>query len=332
MAGKMEIPLIGNWPLPQAASLLGAALALDLALGDPRYRLHPVRLMGYAVTGLENRLRALGMSGYAGGVLLAALLSSLSLGIYLLGVRSFQSLHPLAAQAWDLFLLYSLLALGDLLRHVRRVGQAVARGDEKQARFHVARLAGRDTGNLDGPACCRAALESLADGAVDGVWAPLFWYALLGMPGLILFKVASTLDSMVGYKTDRYLRFGWFGARWDDFMNWIPARLSWLLMSAAAFLLPGFSGAKAFRIGLRQHGIFPSPNSGWPEATLAGALSLRLLGPIYRNGQLVNGKWLGDPADAEGASPRHLSLGMGFIIAITLVWAVLFWVCFRILH
>ncbi len=302
-----------------STKLLCAALVLDLFLGDPVYRLHPVRLMGTAISRGEATLRRLGWDGRGGGLILSLGLSLLCLGIYAGISLLLRHAQPWVKNAFEIYAIYSLLSLGDLLRHVRRVSSA---SDEKEARVQLAKLVGRDVEPLDAQACRRAALESLAESAVDGVWSPLFWYALLGTPGLILFKVANTLDSMIGYKDDRYLRFGWFGARWDDFMNYVPARLSWLMLSAAAWILPGFSGRGAFQIGWEQHGILPSPNSGWPEAAMAGALGIRLVGPVYQQGILVTDLWLGDPAHPSGASARDVARGMGLTCLATALWFV----------
>ena len=130
----------------------------------------------------------------------------------------------------------------------------------------------------------------------------MFWYVLAGLPGLLLFKVASTMDSMVGYKTDRYLRFGWCGARLDDLMNYIPARLAWILLGLCAIPFRGLSATKGWQVGLSQHGVVPGPNPGWSEATMAGVLQRRLIGPIWRSGTLVTDVWLGDPADPPAGS------------------------------
>ena len=115
---------------------------------------------------------------------------------------------------------------------------------------------------MDAGACRRAAVESLSENLTDGFVSPVFWYALVGVPGLVLFKVVSTMDSMVGYKTERYLRFGWCGARLDDLLNYVPARLTWLVIVAVAAAVPGYSASKAWTVGLRQHGMLLSPNSG----------------------------------------------------------------------
>ncbi len=149
-------------------------------------------------------------------------------------------------------------------------------------------------------------MESLSENAVDGFVSPLFWYALFGLPGIVLFKVISTMDSMVGYRTPRYAYFGWCGARLDDLFNLVPARLTYFLMTGVAFLLPGYSGRKALSVGWRQHALVPGPNSGWSEATAAGAVQRRLIGPIMQDGKLVTELWIGDEYDPEGGQPNDL--------------------------
>ncbi len=134
---------------------------------------------------------------------------------------------------------------------------------------------------------------------------------------------------MVGYKTPRYLYFGRCGARLDDWMNWIPARLTWLLISALASIAPTLSGTKAFRIGWQQHAILPGPNSGWSEAAMAGALERKLIGPIYVNGQLVTSIWLGEPSDPPAATPDDLKRGSALTLATGLTAAALVFIFLR---
>ncbi len=280
-----------------AAGLLAAAALLDLLIGDPQYRLHPIRLMGHTVDFFERGLRRVGLDGYGGGILLALLMLVLwcvLLGgaVWWLGRRS-----HLLALAVHLFIVYSLLALRNLLEHAWEVEKAVRAKDLAGARFATSMLVGRDTENLSFAECRRAAMESVSENLADGYVSPLFWYVVAGLPGILLFKVFSTLDSMVGNKSERYLRFGWFSARMDDVLNWIPARLSWLLIAAAATLVPQCSARKALVVGWRQHGCLPSPNSGWSEAAAAGAIQRRLVGPIWKQGVLVTDLWLGDSRD-----------------------------------
>lgn len=303
---------------PDPSALL-VGVAADLIVGDPVYAWHPVRLMGRSLQWLEAQLRQRGFDGYGGGVLLWALLSGLWLWL-LAGVM----IAAGAVSAWLVWaahalIVYVLLALGDLLHHVWRIEAAVRRDDLAAARVAVGALVGRDTERMDGAACRRAAVESLSENLTDGFISPLFWYALAGLPGLVLFKVVSTMDSMVGYKTPPYLRFGWCGARLDDVMNFLPARLSWILIAGMALLLPGCSGGKAWRVGLRQHAVLPGPNSGWSEAAIAGGLARRIVGPIWLKGVQVTDVWLGDPGDPPLSAGGDVTRAMILTLAVGLV-------------
>ena len=279
------------------ALLLAGAVALDLLLGDPVYLAHPIRLMGNTLTWLENGLRRLGADGYAGGIALFFLLSIIWVGGSGAALFGLKKWNDLAAFVFHLFLAYSCLALHDLVRHAWAVESAARRGDLEGARTAIARLVGRDTDRMDIAACRRAAIESLSENLTDGFVSPLAWYVVLGLPGIVLFKVVSTMDSMVGYKTPRYLEFGWCGARLDDLMNFIPARLTWLLLSLLSLVIPGCSARKALRVGWQQHATLPGPNSGWSEAAIAGGIQRRLIGPIWAKGVVVTELWLGDSSD-----------------------------------
>jgi adenosylcobinamide-phosphate synthase len=301
--------------------LLAIGVVVDLALGDPVYSWHPVRLVGRALTWMEARLRAAGLDGYGGGILLFLWLAGAALAV-LAGVMFVATLGPaLVASFVHVFLLYSLLALGDLLHHVWRIESAVRAGDLPGARRAVSALVGRDTDRMDGAACRRAAVESLSENLTDGFVSPVFWYVLAGLPGLVLFKVVSTMDSMVGYKTARYLRFGWCGARLDDVMNYLPARITWLVIAALATVLPGYSGPKAWRVGLRQHGLLLGPNSGWSEAATAGALERRIVGPIWLGGVQVTDLWIGDTSDPPLATDRDVTRAIVLVASSGLVVA-----------
>jgi adenosylcobinamide-phosphate synthase len=318
MAGLLGIPVL----VPNASALL-VAVALDLRLGDPVYRAHPVRLIGRSLTAIEARLRASGADGYLGGILLFVALAVLWVGGLSIAISGLARIHVALGWAAHLFLLYSLLALGDLLHHGWRIERALDRDDLETARQAVSHLVGRDTAPMDAAACRRAAVESLSESLTDGFTSPLFWYAVAGVPGLVLFKVASTMDSMVGYKTERYLRFGWCGARLDDLLNYIPARLTWLLIAGVATVLPRCSGRKAFSVGLAQHGILPGPNAGWSEAAAAGAIGRRLVGPIWNRGRMVTDLWIGDPGDSPLATGEDFELASRLVALAGLGAAVL---------
>jgi len=305
---------------------LAAGVTLDLLLGDPQYPAHPVRLIGWTLTRAENTLRKVGMNGYGGGILLFLVLAALWMG----GISySIAALPHLPAAVLAVFLIYSLLALRDLLRHGWRVENAAQRRDITTARAAISKLVGRDTSKMDTAACVRAAIESMSENLTDGFVSPVFWYTVGGLPGLVLFKVVSTMDSMVGYKSQKYLRFGWCGARTDDLMNWIPARITWLLLTTIALVLPGYSSRKSLTIGWRQHAIVPGPNSGWSEAAAAGALERRLIGPIWDHGNLVTSVWLGDPADPPAGAPGDFRraavlVAAAGILAVAVAIAIMF--------
>ena len=283
--------------LAPRADLLAVAVVLDMMLGDPVYPWHPIRLVGRSLRWFEARLRAMGAGGYLGGCALFVALAVVWGGGTAAVLAGVSWLHPAAGTALHLFLLYSLLALRDLLKHVGAIDAAAQAGDLAAARKAAGRLVGRDTDRMDAAACRRSGMESLAENLVDGFVTPIFWYCLAGIPGIVVFKVVSTMDSVVGYKTERYLRFGWCGARLDDLMNLLPARLTWLLLAGAAALMPGGSGKGALTIGWRQHATVPGPNAGWSEGALAGAIRRRLAGPIWLDGLQVTDVWIGDPSE-----------------------------------
>jgi len=308
--------------------VLGFAVLVDLVIGDPTYAWHPIRLVGRTLSWMEDKLRAAGLVGYGGGIVLAVWLSIATLAVVALAMVAAETVSVNIAWLIHAFIVYSLLALGDLLHHVWKIEMAVRAGDLPRARTAVSALVGRDTDRMDAGACRRAAVESLSENLTDGFVSPVFWYVAAGLPGIVLFKVVSTMDSMVGYKTDRYLRFGWCGARLDDVMNYLPARLTWLVIVVVAAALPGYSGSKAWVVGLRQHAVLLGPNSGWSEAATAGALQRRLVGPIWLNGKRVTDVWIGDPDDAsledgvDVARAMMLAVLSGLLVAICGVGAV----------
>ncbi|OGR02879.1 MAG: cobalamin biosynthesis protein CobD [Deltaproteobacteria bacterium RIFOXYD12_FULL_53_23] len=203
-------------------------------------------------------------------------------------------LHPWLGTAVSIFLLYTTIAARDLVRHSTDVYTALATGDLPEARRRVGMIVGRDTANLDEAGVARAAVESVAESMVDGVTAPLF-FALLGGPmAAMLYKTVNTMDSMFGYKNERYLKFGWAAARLDDIVNFVPARLTSMLIPAAAFLLR-LDVKGALFILLRDRGRHASPNSGHTEAAVAGAIGIQLGGPNLYFGQLLEKPSIGDP-------------------------------------
>jgi adenosylcobinamide-phosphate synthase len=284
--------------LPSPKILL-LALAFDAAIGDPpplyRRLPHPIALIGRAIGWLDRNLNredrsdgARRLAGLLACLLLIAASAGLGIAIERL-LAQFQFGWVILAALTSLF-----LAQNSLYRHVARVARALAREGLAGGRRAVAEIVGRDPESLDEAGVCRAALESLAENFSDGVVAPAFWTLLLGLPGILAYKTVNTADSMIGHKTPRHLAFGWAAARCDDLLNLLPARLAGLLIAGAALVLPGAKPGTALCAMLRDARQHRSPNAGWQEAALAGALGLALAGPRRYGGKVVEDHWMNE--------------------------------------
>src|SRR5258708_4868306 len=261
---------------PTTACIIGA-FVLDLALGDPGWLPHPVRLMGLAARGLEVVFTALLGRTHLAGILFTAAIVGGTYGAIWALLRFVTPLDLRLGIAATIYLLFTSFAARDLDRHATRVRRTLEKGDLMAARRQLSMIVGRDTAALDGGEIVRGAVESVAESTLDGVIAPLFFAFIGGAPAALAFKAASTLDSMVGHKSDRYLRFGWASARLDDLLNWAPARIAQLLYPAASLIFglrPGSTWTTAWSDGRKS----PSPNAGISEAALAGALGVQLGG------------------------------------------------------
>lgn len=229
------------------------------------------------------------------GVVLILVLAAGSLVVGLLIWRFLLLLLPaLLALPICAVLASSLLAQRSLDAHVRAVADALEGRGLAAGREAVAMIVGRDTSELDEAGVSRAAIESLAESFSDGVVAPLFWMAVGGLPGALAYKAINTADSMIGHRTWRYLRFGWAAARTDDLVNLPASRLAALWLALGALLRPGLSARRAWLTAWRDAGRHESPNAGWPEAAMAGALGVRLMGSRSYDGERVDGPWLGE--------------------------------------
>ena len=278
--------------------VLLAAAALDWLLGDPAWMPHPIRLMGWTISRLENGLRRLfprtpGGELLAGGVLVLTMVLLFGGGSLLL-LAALYALSPAAGTAAEVWLSYQLLAARALQKESMAVCPPLAAGDLAGAREAVSRIVGRDTQRLDEAGVVKAAVETVAENTSDGVTAPLLFLALGGLPLGMVYKAVNTMDSMVGYRNERYRWFGTAAARLDDVLNWIPARLSGLMMCLAAALLPGCSGRRALRVFFRDRRKHSSPNSAHTEAACAGALGVQLAGDAWYFGKKVSKPTIGD--------------------------------------
>lgn len=303
-----------------AGTLIFACL-LDALLGDPRWFPHPVRLMGRAISWFEKGIRSAVhgvFAEYAAGVMLAVGVPATAFfatwGVLVLAGE----VHPFLEVVVWIILAWTTLAARDLADHALSVQRALEAGALDQARDAVARIVGRDTADLSEPEIVRAATETIAESTSDGCVAPLFYLTLGGPPLAMAFKAVSTLDSMVGHRDPEHRHLGWASARLDDAVNWLPARVSaWLLVGAAGFTTVSLRSIKdACSILLRDGHKHPSPNSGWPEAAMAGALHIQLGGTNLYQGRREVRPHLGDPV---------LPLQPGIISqALRLMWIAVF--------
>lgn len=265
---------------------------LDALIGDPDGWPHMVRFMGGLISLLERRLYPI-KNKRLGGTLLVIITLLIVGGVSWAALFAAWRLSPWAYFALALLLCWQCLALKSLKRESGRVYKALEEGDLAGARKAVSMIVGRDTEWLDEAGVTRAAVETVAENASDGVIAPLLFLALLGPVGGCLYKAVNTMDSMIGYKNERYLNFGRAAARLDDVVNFIPARLSALLMICACPLC-GMDEKNALRIWKRDRRNHASPNSAQTEAVMAGALNVRLAGSAYYFGRLVEKPFIGE--------------------------------------
>jgi len=309
-----------------ALLLVVAALLLDAVIGDPdwlwRRAPHPVVWIGNGIGWLEHRLNLESWSRrqrkLAGVVTIIALVS---VAILVGGL-----LTDLLNDNWigfgvEALIASTLIAQRSLYQHVARVHRAFTEGGLPAARQVVAMIVGRDPERLDEGGVARAAIESTAENFSDGIVAPVFWLALLGLPGLIAYKAINTADSMIGHRSTRYIDFGWAAARLDDLVNLIPARLSGILVALAAPVSRG-SIIASLKIMMRDASKHRSPNAGWPESAMAGALGIAIAGPrVYAEGA-VNDLYLN--AEGRTAKPDDIRRALRVFVAACLLQVMIY--------
>jgi adenosylcobinamide-phosphate synthase len=295
--------LVKPWENMLTIALISVSLLFDSLLGEPRWvwsRIrHPVQIMGSCIEKADHALnfgrfrRAKGAAAIGGLVLLFA-----ALGFGVAWVPDWGVLEILGAAI--------LIGHRSLVQHVAAVGAALRQG-LPEGRQAVAMIVGRDVADLDESAVARAAIESAAENFSDGVVAPVFWFLLGGLPGIMAYKLVNTADSMIGYRNEKYLYFGWAAARLDDVLNYVPARLSAGLIALAT------GSQRALAVVKEDAGQHRSPNAGWPEAAMAGALNVALSGPRVYDGQLTDDRFVNGTGQRE-LGPADIDC------AVTVLW------------
>lgn len=280
-------------------SILAVAVGflLDLLIGDPHWLYHPVRLIGHLISALEKLLRGSFPKTEKGeltaGAFLLILTAGITAGMSWLLLCLAGRVHPYVRFALETVMCYQLLATKALKDETMKVYDALKEGDLNKARYAVSMVVGRDTEVLDDIGVAKAAIETVAENTSDGIIAPLLFMVIGGAPFGFFYKAVNTMDSMVGYKNEKYLYFGRAAARFDDALNYIPARLSAMLMTAACVFCR-MDAAHAWKIYMRDRYHHSSPNSAHTEAAAAGALHIQLAGNAYYFGKLYEKPTLGD--------------------------------------
>ena len=271
---------------------------IDLFVGDPRFLYHPVRMIGNGISFLEKRLRKIFPDTPGGerigGLFLVILICMVSGGIPFLLLYGAYHVHTGLGLALETFWCYQMLAAKSLKEESMRVYEELKEGNLEQARYAVSMIVGRDTQALSEIGVTKAAVETVAENSSDGIIAPMLYMAIGGIPLMFLYKGINTMDSMLGYKNDKYLYFGRCAARLDDVANYIPARISgWLMALSTVFV--GMDTKNAVKIYRRDRRNHASPNSAQTEAAMAGALDVQLAGNAYYFGKLYEKPTIGDP-------------------------------------
>ena len=303
-------------------------LILDLLFGDPAWLLHPVVVMGKTITRLEKLLRGLFSPGERGelaaGRVLAAVLPLGTLLITLMALRLCRLVHPALGFALNAFWCWQALAAKGLRDESMNVYKTLTGGTLDEARSAVARIVGRDTQALTAEGVTQAAVETVAENFADGVAAPMFYMLLGGAPLALTYKAVNTMDSMVGYKNDRYLYFGRAAAHLDDAANYLPARLAALLLVLSA-RLTGYDAHGAWKIWRRDRRCHASPNSAQTEAAMAGALGVQLAGPAFYFGKEYKKPTIGDalrPVEPEDIPRADQMLYAASVLCLVLLCCV----------
>ncbi|WNN72631.1 adenosylcobinamide-phosphate synthase CbiB [Kluyvera cryocrescens] len=306
------------------------AWLIDFVIGDPPRWPHPVRWIGHLINVVQRAVRRLCHSDRAlriGGGVMWLLVVGLTYGVAWGVLRLAAWVHPWLGWGVEVWMIFTVLAGRCLARSAEDVARPLRDNNLTESRIKLSWIVGRDTSALQPEQINRAVVETVAENTVDGIIAPLFFLLLGGAPLAMAYKAVNTLDSMVGYKHEKYRAIGMVSARLDDAANFIPARLSWLLISIAAWLCR-LDAARALRIGWRDRYNHSSPNCAWSEAAVAGALGIRLGGPNDYFGQRVEKPWIGDARRDIAIDDISRTIRLMWVastLALLLFMAVRFW-------
>lgn len=296
------------------------AIGFDAVIGDPRSKYHPVVLIGNLISLLERgllRTESSSVRKYTAGFILVIVVLLIVYGSVWLIITCFQLLGTTAQVIGSALLLSFAVTPRSLAEAGREIKNFLAEGNIGEARHKVGWIVGRDTDKLTVPEVTRATVETVAENIVDGIIAPLFYFAIGGVPLAFLYRAVNTMDSMVGYKNSRYQAFGMAAARTDDVFNYIPARITGILLVISAFML-GYDAANAAKTIWRDAAKHPSPNSGIPEAGVAGALGVQLGGLNYYGGIASDRARMGDPLNELG--PVHIDKTINMMYLVTVLF------------
>ncbi|MCF6246300.1 MAG: adenosylcobinamide-phosphate synthase CbiB [Desulfobacula sp.] len=274
-------------------TILFAAFILDFFLGDPVFLPHPVIYMGNAISFFEPRFRKIIKNVFLAGLFFAIFLIFSTWAISFVILKLAFMIHPMVFAGVQVVLLFFCFSSKSLEKAAMAVYVALKENNIHEARKKLAMIVGRQTESLDEAAITRASVETVAENFVDGFLSPLFFALIGGVPLALAYKMVNTLDSMVGYKNDNYLFFGRASARIDDAANFIPARLSVMVISISVVCFSFIKALSAFKTGFKEGRFHKSPNAGFPEASFAGALGVRLGGPNVYHGNLVEKPFIG---------------------------------------
>ena len=321
-------------------SLVGyiTAYFLDIVIGDPKWLPHPVKYIGRGVSFLEKislKIASTPIWKRGAGIITVVIVVSSAYLIAFFLIKAFYSINSLLGEAVSILIAYTTLSINDLAKEARKVYTRLNEDNLIDARKSVSRIVGRDTENMDERNIIRAAVESVAENTSDGIIAPLFYLAIGGPALALAYKAVNTLDSMIGYKNERYKDFGWAAARLDDLANYIPARITGILIIVAAFIINNIwarhrlAPTFAFKIMFRDGRNHSSPNSGFPEAAMAGALGVQLGGPSYYFGKLVSKPTIGEQKRQMMAEDIKNSVRIMYaasLLAILLALLLRYWI------